>query len=187
VRIRLVCQRLVQNAAAAAQLFAFLDESRLMGSILSANTITIDHLKSAFGWDGRDPFWLQDADFSQHVVQLKLAFETYDNKTRLKVQYVDAEDATPSGVPQADDAARRAIGTRLGSKFRANAGGTPAAAPKPNPGSRPAPPKPASAAAPSAPPQIAAGITMQQAWKRSRNPALRTVRRSIPRASGSDC
>jgi hypothetical protein len=114
------------------------------------NTVTIDHLKSAFGWDGRDPFWLQDADFGQLVVQVKLAFETYDNKTRLKVQYVDAEDATPSGVPQADDGARRSIATRLGAKFRANAGGTPAPAPKPS--------RPATAAA-------AQDLTMQQAWE----------------------
>lgn len=130
------------------------------------NSVTIDHLKSAFGWDGRDPFWLQDADFAQLLVQVKLAFETYDNKTRLKVQYVDAEDATPSGIPQADDAARRTIATRLGAKFRANAGGTPAPAPKP---SRPAPPKPKPAATPSAPrPAPAApahGLTMQQAWQ----------------------
>jgi len=133
------------------------------------NTVTIDHLKSAFGWDGRDPFWLQDADFGQLVVQVKLAFETYDNKTRLKVQYVDAEGATPSGVPQADDAARRTIATRLGAKFRANAGGTPAPAPKPSPRTRPAPPKPEPAAAASAPPAVPAagaqGLTMQQAWE----------------------
>jgi hypothetical protein len=133
------------------------------------NTVTIDSLKSAFGWDGRDPFWLQDSDFDGHFVQVKLAFETYDNKTRLKVQYVDAENATPTGVPQADDAARRSIGTRLGSKFRANAGGTPAPAPKPNTGSRPTPPKPKPAATPSAPqaaPAPAAqGLTMQQVWE----------------------
>ncbi len=123
------------------------------------NTVTIDALKSAFGWDGRDPFWLQDADFDGHVVQVKLAFEEYNNRTRIKVQYVDAEDATPSGVPQADDAARRAIGTRLGAKFRANAGGTPAPAPKPPAGSRPAPPKPAQ---PARPPEPTA--TLEQAW-----------------------
>lgn len=130
------------------------------------NSVTIDHLKSAFGWDGRDPFWLQDADFGQLVVQVKLAFETYDNKTRLKVQYVDAEGATPSGIPQADDAARRTIATRLGAKFRANAGGTPAPAPKP---SRPAPPRPKPDATPSAsrpaPAAAAQGLTMQQAWE----------------------
>ena len=58
-------------------------------------------------------------------MQIKLAYETYDNKTRLKVQYIDAEDATPTGVPKADDAARRSIATRLGARLRANAGDTP--------------------------------------------------------------
>lgn len=116
------------------------------------NSVTIDALKSAFGWDGRDPFWLQDTDFGPLVVQVKLAFETYDNKTRIKVQYVDAEDATPSGVPQADDAARRTIATRLGAKFRANAGGTPAPAPQPT--------------TPRALAPMAPGLTMEQAWER---------------------
>ena len=62
----------------------------------SINTITVDQLKGAFGWDGRDPLWLQDADFSQLIVQVKLEFELYEGKTRLKVRYVDAEDATPA-------------------------------------------------------------------------------------------
>ncbi|MBK8915024.1 MAG: hypothetical protein IPM64_10570 [Phycisphaerales bacterium] len=134
------------------------------------NTVTIDNLKGAFGWDGRDPFWLQDADFGQLVVQVKLAFEQYDNRTRIKVQYVDAENASPLGVPQADDASRRSIATRLGAKFRANAGGTPAPAPKPSAGTRPAPPKAKPAAASPAPKTTASaapavqGLTMQQAW-----------------------
>ena len=40
----------------------------------SVNTLTVDALKAAFGWDGRDPFWLQDTDLSQHPVQVKLGF-----------------------------------------------------------------------------------------------------------------
>lgn len=97
------------------------------------NTNTIDSLKSAFGWDGRDPLWLQDTDFvnSGLVVQVKLAFEEYQNKKRLKVQYIDAEDSAGGSVPRADDNARRSLANRLGSKLRANAGGTPAPAPKP--------------------------------------------------------
>lgn len=109
----------------------------------SLNTITIDSLKSAFGWDGRDPLWLQDSDFNGHVVQVKLAFEEYQGKTKLKVQYIDAENSTGGGVPRADDNTRRSMANRLGAKLRANAGGTPAPAPKPAPGSRPAPPAPA--------------------------------------------
>ncbi|TWT40486.1 hypothetical protein RAS1_41970 [Phycisphaerae bacterium RAS1] len=133
------------------------------------NAVTIDNLTGAFGWDGRDPFWLQDADFGQLVVQVKLAFEQYNNRTRIKVQYVDAEDASPAGVPQADDAARRSIATRLGAKFRANAGGTPAPAPKPPAGTRPSAPKAKPSAAQAPKPSTPAapapqGLTMQQAW-----------------------
>ena len=124
------------------------------------NTITIDNLKTAFGWDGRDPFWLQDADLSQLIVQVKLAYDTYDGKTRLKVQYVNAENATPTSVPIADDTTRRSIGTRLGSKFRANAGGTPTPAPMPS-GSSPVPSKPA----PVKPAVPVSQTPMEHAWE----------------------
>ena len=123
----------------------------------SLNTITIDNLQDAFGWDGREAMWLQDADMSELVVQVKLIYETYEGKTRLKVQYVNQENATPMGVPRADDAARRAISTRLGAKLRANAGGTSTPAPAPKAGSRPTAPKPKSA-------DPTTGLTMQQAW-----------------------
>lgn len=134
----------------------------------SVNQTTIDMLKRAFGWDGRDPFWLQDADMGELVVQVSLAAETYNGKTRLKVQYVDAEDSVGGTVPKADDAARRSISTRLGAKFRALAGSAPAPAAKASP--RPAPgqsvPAPAASAAPAStatadPPPEA---TMQAAW-----------------------
>src|SRR5436309_1611217 len=67
----------------------------------SINTVTVDQLKAAFGWDGRDPMWLQDADFGGFTVQVKLEYELFDGKQRLKVRYVDAEDASPAGVPKA--------------------------------------------------------------------------------------
>jgi hypothetical protein len=132
----------------------------------SINTVTVDQLKSAFGWDGRDPLWLQDADFSELVVQVKLEFELYEGKPRLKVRYVDAAGATPAGVPRADEGARRALSTRLGSKLRALAGGTPAQAPKPagRPTTPAAPAKPA-VPAKSAPATAAKTATMQQAWE----------------------
>lgn len=88
----------------------------------SINQVTVDSLKAAFGWDGRDPFWLQDADMSGVVVQIKLGFEDYNGKQRIKVQFVDAEDSTGGSVPKSDDNSRRSLNNRLGSKFRALAG-----------------------------------------------------------------
>lgn len=124
----------------------------------SLNTVTIDQLKDAFGWDGRDPFWLQDTDFTDHVVQVKLVFEEYGGKTRIKVQYVNPEDWAGGGVPTADDSMRRSIAGRLGAKLRANAGGSPAPAPRPAPGSRPG-------SVTTTSPSSAPTATMEQAWE----------------------
>lgn len=88
----------------------------------SLNTITIDMLKAALGWDGHDPIWLQETDLSEHAVQVKLGFEEYNGKTRLKVQYLNPYGSTGGGVRKADDAKKTAIRNRLGSKFRALAG-----------------------------------------------------------------
>lgn len=95
------------------------------------NNVAVDQLKSAFGWDGRDPMWLQDSDFSQHQVQVKLGYENYNGQQRLKVQFVDAAEGNGGAVPRADDGTRRSIANRLGSKLRALAGGTPVQTPKP--------------------------------------------------------
>ena len=134
----------------------------------SLNTKTLDSLKSALGWDGRDPFWLQETDLSEHPVQLKLAFDEYNGKTRLKVQYLNPYGSTGGGaVTKAEGAVKTAIRNRLGSKFRAMAGPAQPAAAKPA-----APPKlpPAKPKAPAAPAQAppaskgAAEATMEEAW-----------------------
>jgi hypothetical protein len=112
----------------------------------SLNTVTIDALKDALGWDGRDPFWLQEADLSEHAVQVKLALEEYGGKTRMKVQYLNPFGSTGGGgVTKADDATRKSITNRINSKLRALAGPAPAAA---KPAGKPAPKPAASAAAP---------------------------------------
>lgn len=132
----------------------------------SLNTSQIDALKRAFGWDGRDPFWLQDADMADRIVQVKLAFEEYEGKQKLKVRYVDAEDATGGGVRKADDQVRKSMNSRLGSKFRALAGGTPAPAPKPaGKPTAPAASKPATKSAPPSAPPAAQGATVERAWE----------------------
>jgi hypothetical protein len=112
------------------------------------NQITIDALKAALGWDGIDLFWLQDTNLSEHPVQVRLGFEEYQGKNRIKVQFLNPYGSSPSGVTKADEATRRSITNRLGARLRATAGGTPAPAPPPSgrpkpPASRPAlPPKP---------------------------------------------
>lgn len=129
----------------------------------SLNTAQIDALKRAFGWDGRDPFWLQDADMGDRIVQVKLAYEEYEGKQKIKVKYIDSEDATGGGVRKADDQVRKSMGTRLGSKFRALAGGTPAPAPKP--GGKPTAPAAKSAPPSSQPPAAPKGASVEQAWE----------------------
>lgn len=118
----------------------------------SLNTMTLDSLKAAFGWDGRDPFWLQDTDLSQHPVQVKLGYEEYNGKDRLKVQFLNPHGSVPGGVRKGDENVRRSVNARLGAKLRATAGSAPAPTPKP-----PAPPK--------APPEKpASSATMDEAW-----------------------
>ena len=124
----------------------------------SVNAPTVDALKAAFGWDGRDPFWLEDTDLSQHPVQVKLAYEEYEGKKRLKVQFLNpfGSAGTP-GVKKADDKTRKSVSTRLGAKFRALAGNPPAKEAKP----------PFRQSGPPAAPQMASGTgaTMEQAWE----------------------
>jgi len=124
----------------------------------SVNEITIERLKTALGWDGRDPFWLQDqaAELAQQAVQVKLAFEQYNGSTSLRVQYLNPYGYEGAGISKADDAKRKAMQRRLGSKLRALAGGTPANPPKP-------------ASPPGAPPPTQAALSapecsMEEAW-----------------------
>ena len=152
------------------------------------NGNTIEALKAALGWDGRDPFWIQDnaEALSQQPVQVKLGFEEYNGHQNLKVQFLNPYGAKGGGVPRADDGLRRSVSNRLGAKFRALAGGSPANPPKPagSPAKaaatagkptaasapRPTPPKPtaapaALAAVAPAPRQGSGQATMEQAWE----------------------
>ena len=126
----------------------------------SLNQMTIDALKAALGWDGVDLFWLQDTDLSGHPVQVRLGFEEYQGKNRIKVRFLNPHGASPSGVTKADDATRRTINNRLGAKLRAVSGGTPAPAPPPK--GTPAPPASRPAAPPK--PKKTAAEAMDEAW-----------------------
>ncbi len=132
----------------------------------SLNSITIDSLKAALGWDGRDPFSLQETDLSQHAVQLKLAFEEYNGKTRLKVQYLNPFGSTGTGgVKKADDATKTSIRNRLGSKLRAVAGPAQAAPPKLPPAKPKAPSGPPPTPAPEPTAEAGPEATMAEAWE----------------------
>jgi len=134
----------------------------------SLNEKTIESLKAALGWDGRDPFWLQDnaEALAQHPVQVKLAAEEYNGSVSLKVQFLNPYGSRGGTIPRADDQMRRTVGNRLGSKFRALAGGTPAPAPKPTgkPAAAAPKPQPPKAPAPSAPAATTQQATMEEAW-----------------------
>ena len=127
----------------------------------SLNAFTLDKLKASFGWDGRDPLWLQDADLSETVVQITLGYEQYNGRDRIKVQFIDPEDATGGAVPHADDSIRKAIKTRLGAKLRALAGSSPRSTTKPS--GRPKPPKAPPKSTGTAPAK-APESTLEEAW-----------------------
>lgn len=101
------------------------------------NERTITDLKAAFGWDGADPFWLEDnaEALRQRPVQIVLGFEEYDGRRRIRVQWLNPYGSSGSGgVSHADAAKRQAMTNKLGSQFRALSG---AAVPAPSPTGRP--------------------------------------------------
>ena len=139
----------------------------------SLNDNTIEALKAAMGWDGRDPFWLQDnaVALAEKPVQVKLGMEDFNGKLSLKVLFLNPYGSQRGTVSKADDEMRRTLANRLGPKFRAMAGGTPAnppmpagkpAAPAPKPTT---PPKPAQPPAQPPAPAAPATATMDQAWE----------------------
>lgn len=128
----------------------------------TVNQPTIEQLKAALGWDGRDLDWLEDTDLAGVELQVSLEWESWNGKDRLKVQWLDPADADPNGggVPHADEGTRRKLKSRLGSKLRALSGGSPMNAPaatgKPSssaPPKRKTPPPASNPAAPSSPSQ----------------------------------
>lgn len=93
----------------------------------SLNTVGIDQLKAALGWDGRDPFDLEDQAKVGSVVQVQCAAETYEGKSRMKVKWIYPADGGQVQTERLSEPERQAIRTRLCPKLRANAGGTPVA------------------------------------------------------------
>lgn len=130
----------------------------------SVNTKTVDSLRKTFPrWDGSDlTYW--DLLTGEHLMcQVTLGFETYNNKERIKVQWVDPYDSAHGGdIPKASAEERRSIMNRLGAKLRANSGGTSVPPRTAAPASK-APAAPAQTKAPPAAPAPTA--TMDEAWE----------------------
>lgn len=93
------------------------------------NTRTVEHLKAMFGWDGLDPFWFADhgADYAEREVEATIELKQGNTETFANVKYLDPPGGQ-SGASQMPAAGNRAaLLAKYGSKFRAIAGGTPAA------------------------------------------------------------
>lgn len=132
------------------------------------NDRSCGNIKAAVGWDGRDPFWLQEADLCEQVVQATLLRETFETKsgvtkTELQWKYIDSADSEGS-VGRVSDEKKRAIMAKFGAMFRASAGGAPAPAPAAK--GKPTAPKPPAAkkAMPKAMPPAVAPSTMEACW-----------------------
>lgn len=108
----------------------------------SLNEVSIDMLKTGLGWDGVDLGYLNNGS-AMPPCQIVAGYEEYNGQTRLKVKWINDYESTGASVRKADDQTLRSIATRLGSRLRANSGGTPVATPpKPKPAARPTPAKP---------------------------------------------
>ena len=96
----------------------------------SINEQAIKTLKEVFGWDGADPFWLEEhgAEFAEIPVELNVENETFIGKgdgqehTALKVKFVNP--AGGGGGNQIANSDRKALMAKYGAKLRAVSGGT---------------------------------------------------------------
>ena len=95
------------------------------------NTRTVEGLKAMFGWDGLDPFWFSDhgADYAEREVEATIELKQGTSETFANVKYLDPPGGSSGGGQMPAAGNRAALLAKYGSKFRAIAGGTPAAKP----------------------------------------------------------
>ena len=87
------------------------------------NTKMLKNIRGWSGWDGIDPYWLQDNAGAEWPVEATVAWEAGNkdpSKTFLNVKWVDKPGCSSGGLP--DPADRASLLARFGSKFRAAAG-----------------------------------------------------------------
>jgi hypothetical protein len=66
-----------------------------MSSKASKETRSAEQVKKAFGWDGYNVIELQTSDQLRDEIQFRVEEDTYEGNTTLKVNWIDAYDATP--------------------------------------------------------------------------------------------
>jgi len=94
------------------------------------NTRTIDTLKEIFGWDGANPFWLEEhgAELAEIDVELVVVNETFigtsdgQEHTSLKIKWVNPVGG--GGGNKIENSDRKALMAKYGAKLRAVSGGT---------------------------------------------------------------
>lgn len=94
------------------------------------NTITLDALKDALGWDGTSMAGLQAMDLAGKLVQITVKSENYEGKDRMKVGFLYPGDAEP-GLRKLTDTETRNLANKWDMKLRALAGPAKPAAAKP--------------------------------------------------------
>ena len=88
-----------------------------------ANTKMLKNIREWSGWDGIDPYWIQDNAGAEWPVDITVAWEASvkdPNKQFLNVKWVDKSGCSSSALPVSAD--RASVLARFGSKFRAEAG-----------------------------------------------------------------
>ncbi len=146
----------------------------------AVNTRAIETIKEVFGWDGTDPFWLEDhaSELVEIPVELVIENETFtgnDQKehTVPKVKWVNPVGGGSGGAKIAN-ADRKALLAKYGAKLRAVSGGT--QSPKKQvPQS--APPKEPELQPPESPKKPAPPSSMNDCWK-----AITDAMKDSPRA-----
>lgn len=130
------------------------------------NTRNVDDLKRWSCWDGCDPYWLMENDLTGIDVEIVVENGpsiTDPSKTWPSIKWVNPPGSTGGGaMPEAAD--RQTVAAKWGAKFRALAGGAPAAR-KPAATAPAATPPPLYRPAPKVPPAAPqAGSTQASAW-----------------------
>ena len=106
------------------------------------NTRSIETLKEIFGWDGADPFWLEDhaAEFVDVSVQLVIENHTFTGRDGVERIAPEVKWVNPTGGgmggAQVANGDRTSLLAKYGAKLRAVSGGTPVSK-KPVPQSAP--------------------------------------------------